>query len=130
KPLISAWIGQGNFGDELLGYGLRSELYKLANINQIDYYEAGKYPIYHGDDDVSINTLISAEHRTIHRLARYWALRCYSYDLALFGGGSILHSEKSISWKHHLLKQFRKKNKLRGGVAAGVGISLGPYKTS
>lgn len=127
NPLISAWIGRGNFGDELLAYGLRLELCRAAPVAQIDYHEAGRHPIFRAPDDVRIEAL---QHTSDGRLRRLWArLRIphRTHDTLLFGGGSILHSEHSIRWKHALLKRFRARRRAMNSLAGGVGISLGPF---
>lgn len=128
-PLISAWVGRGNFGDELLGYGLRLELYRIAAIQRIRYHEAGEQAIYRAADDVAIDTLQHARDGRLRRLLAGFKLKRAGHDAIFFGGGSVLHSEHSIRWKHALLKQFRG-SAGAVGLAAGVGLSLGPFASS
>lgn len=130
QPLISAWIGRGNFGDELLAYGLRLELYRAAPVAQINYHQAGEHPIFRAPDDTRIEAL---QHTHDSRLCRLWArFRSLhrAHDTLLFGGGSILHSEHSIRWKHVLLKQFRARRGAVNSLAGGVGISFGPFASA
>ena len=47
-----AWIGQGDFGDEVMAFTLR-RLLKLNGIKSINYYQQGKYPKYHNEDDIN-----------------------------------------------------------------------------
>ena len=126
-PLISAWVGRGNFGDELLGYGLRLELYRMAAIERVRYHEAGDQPIYCAPDNVAIDTLQHARNGRLRRWLTSFRLKHAAHDTIFFGGGSVLHSEHSIRWKHALLKQFRSHAGAGKGLAAGVGLSLGPF---
>ena len=125
SPLISAWIGQGNFGDELLSYGLRLELQKKNKIDEFVYYESGGYPIYQAESNDCSSVLHNSAKNSFKAalIKRFQSLK--GYDSIFFGGGSIFHSETSISWKHSLLKKFRHANP--SAFAAAVGVSLGPF---
>ncbi|KAB2928680.1 MAG: polysaccharide pyruvyl transferase family protein [Dechloromonas sp.] len=126
-PLISAWVGRGNFGDELLGYGLRLELYRMAAIERLCYHEAGDQPIYRALDDVAIDVMQHVRDGRLRRWLASFRLQRAAHDTIFFGGGSVLHSEHSIRWKHALLKRFRNSAGAGKGLAAGVGLSLGPF---
>lgn len=129
RPLITAWIGRGNFGDELLAYGLRLELYHAASIEKIDYYGSGRYPIFSAKDDLQIGVVNNQNNGFFNRLLSKFKSPVYDNDCLLFGGGSIFHSENSIRWKYEVLKSFRKSPAGSRGVAGAVGISLGPFGT-
>ena len=58
KILNVGWVGQGDFGDEVMAYCLRQSL-KEHGIGQIAYYHHGKYPAYQSQDDIKINRLHS-----------------------------------------------------------------------
>src|SRR5690606_6283840 len=100
SPLVSAWVGHGNFGDELLSYGLRLELYQSCDMAAVSYYEKGSEAIYQAVDDVSILSLNAAGRSRWLRLCQHYLQSCAGYDCLFFGGGSVLHSSHSISWKH------------------------------
>jgi polysaccharide pyruvyl transferase WcaK-like protein len=127
-PLISAWVGQGNFGDELLSYGLRLELQNSADVSEFFYYESGGHPIYQAgikDFSTALNYETLGRLQKIHR-QYFQSLK--KFNSIYFGGGSIFHSRNSISWKHHLLKRFRSTNPT--AFTAAVGVSIGPFTDS
>ena len=123
-PLVSAWIGEGNYGDELMALGLRGLLHKEFGIERLNYYQAGGFGIT-VDPWVRVSTLRSPGNSIQEKILSYFAIP--RHDLLLYGGGSIFHSENSIAWKHTLLRRYRrfKKNK----PAGAVGISVGPFPT-
>jgi|GEM_PF-4969278 len=125
RPLVSAWVGQGNFGDELLSYGLRLEIKRSAEVDFFSYYESGGYSLY--SDGVSDNArlLNIGRPNRLLGLARRYFQSLSGYDTFFFGGGSIFHTSNSILWKHQLLRKARKENPSLNSAA--VGISLGPF---
>lgn len=127
KPLISAWIGQGNFGDELLSYGLRLELCKAFDIERFSYYEKGYDKIYVSADEPEIASLNTDGMRRWRRIFRNYLQFYKGYDSLFFGGGSILHSSHSVDWKYNLLRRFRYSRLLSSSIAGAVGISVGPF---
>jgi polysaccharide pyruvyl transferase WcaK-like protein len=128
RPLISGWIGHGNFGDELMAEILRQYLTKRFGTKQFTYYKVGSLwssvvSVYGTD----INFLHKEKQSRISEFLRnYLFLR--KYDSLFFGGGSIFHSNNSILWKHRLLKDFKRYSP--HAPTAAIGISLGPFKSS
>lgn len=125
RPLISAWVGQGNFGDELLSYGLRLELQRSLDVEHFFYYESGGYSLYGAGESDSSTVLNVGKKNSLARLSRCYFQSLNGYDSVFFGGGSIFHSSNSVSWKHQLLRKVRKENPLI--KTAAVGVSLGPF---
>lgn len=130
SPLVSAWVGRGNFGDELLSYGLRLELYQAGDIAAVSYYEKGAEAIYQAPDDASILALNRAGQSRLARLYRRYVQSYAGYDCLFFGGGSVLHSSHSIAWKHDLLRRFRRGRGRTTSLAAAAGVSIGPFPDS
>lgn len=126
SPLVSAWIGRGNFGDELLSYGLRLELYQAGDITKVSYYDSGARSIYQAADDMPILALNRAEQSRLAKLYRRYTQSYAEYDSLFFGGGSVLHSSNSIAWKHDLLRRFRR-GRNGTSLTAAVGVSIGPF---
>lgn len=125
SPLVSAWVGQGNFGDELLAYGLRLALHAATGLDRVSYYNTGPHSVYQAPSDINIvissqkgeSRLSNIKQRIFHSFS--------NHDAFFFGGGSILHSLNSIAWKLDLARRFR-----RGGTGllGSVGISAGPFQ--
>ncbi|WP_313523319.1 polysaccharide pyruvyl transferase family protein [Stutzerimonas kunmingensis] len=130
SPLVSAWVGHGNFGDELLSYGLRLELYQSCDMAAVSYYEKGSEAIYQAVDDVSIRSLNTVGRPRWLRLYQRYLQSSAGYDCLFFGGGSVLHSSHSISWKHDLLRRFRRGRGSNACLTAAVGVSIGPFPDS
>ncbi len=127
SPLVSAWVGRGNFGDELLSYGLRLELYQASAVGSVSYYEAGSEPVYRGSGDGPLRVCnVAGQSRWVRFYKRY-TQSCSEYDSLFFGGGSVLHSGNSIAWKHELLHNFRRGRSSSSLLSAAVGVSLGPF---
>ena len=127
SPLVSAWVGRGNFGDELLSYGLRLELYQASAVASVSYYEKGASSIYCAPDDAPIQVCNVAGQSRWVRLYKRYTQSCSAYDSLFFGGGSVLHSANSIAWKHDLLRHFRAGRSSAALLSAAVGVSLGPF---
>jgi polysaccharide pyruvyl transferase WcaK-like protein len=127
SPLVSAWVGRGNFGDELLSYGLRLELYQASEVAAVSYYETGGEAIYQAADDMPIVPLNRAGQSRWMRLYRRYLQSCAQYDCLFFGGGSVLHSSHSIAWKHELLRRYRRGRGSNASLAAAAGVSIGPF---
>lgn len=126
KILFVAWLGQGDFGDEAMAYALRSYLAQY-NVKKVKYYQTGKFPKYIGKNDIEFNSLHSfSTNRWVKKIVDYIFLR--SFDTVLIGGGSILHSYNSISWKLELVKMV---SKLSGEkfFSGCVGISINNFKS-
>ncbi|WP_395502170.1 polysaccharide pyruvyl transferase family protein [Ectopseudomonas mendocina] len=127
SPLVSAWVGQGNYGDELLSYGLRLELDKACGVVGVTYYHKGAYDIFCAPDEPVIEWVNSDCDSRLRRLYRGTFQSYKKYDGLFYGGGSVLHSSNSISWKHDLLSRFRRENSSLLKPAIGVGLSIGPF---
>jgi polysaccharide pyruvyl transferase WcaK-like protein len=127
SPLVSAWVGRGNFGDELLSYGLRLELYQASAVSSVSYYEAGREAVYRASDDAPLMVCNVAGQSRWLRLYKRYTQSCTGYDSLFFGGGSVLHSGNSIAWKHDLLRRFRRARSSASLLSAAVGVSLGPF---
>ncbi len=124
-PLISGWIGHGNFGDELMAEIIRQYLAIHFESLKFTYYKVGKLwnsvQSFHGHD---IDFLHKENTKKIfEKLRNMRTMR--RYDALFFGGGSIFHSHNSINWKLKLLKNFKKNTP--DAPTAALGISLGPF---
>jgi len=127
-PLVSAWVGQGNFGDELLAYGLRLALREDVGPRGIDYYRVGPHPIYQGEVDCPTGIHSHSARSRIGKAVDAIHPRLGGYNALLFGGGSVLHSTNSIGWKRSLVQSFRRRNQAKGSQVGGAGLSVGPFK--
>lgn len=123
-PLISAWIGKGNYGDELMALNLRALLHESFGVQQVDYFQSGSFGVTPGPQ-VSVRCLRSSPVSFYQKLTSYYAVP--NHDLLLYGGGSIFHSESSIEWKHRLLQRYRTSGKRK--PAGAIGVSTGPFPT-
>jgi polysaccharide pyruvyl transferase WcaK-like protein len=128
-PLINAWVGRGNYGDELLSYGLRLDLCKAAAVSRVGYYQPGGDRIFRaGNEKVAIDRVSARRIPLLGRLfPRHGDLS--RYDSLLFGGGSVLHSVRGIERKLDLLRAFRRGRAKSGSLAGCFGVSLGPFDT-
>lgn len=123
KVLSIAWIGQGDFGDEVMAYVLRTYLSR-AGLRDIVYYHHGKFPTYVGKIDMSIHTMYPFQLPS--RIKNFFDVyRLRKIDVMLMGGGSIFHSYNSIAWKYSLYKKIKEHNPR--AFVAGIGVSLGPF---
>ncbi len=129
-PLINAWVGRGNFGDELLSYGLRLDLGKVATVPCATYYQPGGHPIFTAAGE----GMRIATHggRLPVRLARLLPFldRLSPYDGLLFGGGSVLHSARGLERKSGLVERYRLARGRRPALAGCIGVSVGPFDTA
>jgi len=126
KILFIAWFGQGDFGDEAMAYALRSYLAR-CNVKKVKYYQAGRFPKYIGKNDIEFNSLHSFNINSwTKKIVDYIFFR--SFDTVLIGGGSVLHSCHSISWKLKLVKTIAKFSgeKFFSGC---VGVSIDNFKS-
>lgn len=130
SPLINAWVGRGNFGDELLSYGLRCDLYKVANVPQVTYYQPGDHPIFRGAGEGA--RIAAHGTRLPVRLARLLPFldRFSAYDGLFFGGGSVLHSARGIERKAKLVDRYRRARGRRRALAGCFGVSVGPFASA
>lgn len=115
-----AWVGQGDYGDELMAFVIRTLLQKHG-ICSLTYYQRGPNTTYTLPSEVAV--------RALHRFNRWDAWRRFTdyfrlrgVRAVIFGGGSIIHSARSIRWK---LDLFKRMPQLR--FAACLGLSLGPF---
>lgn len=120
------WIGHRDFGDEAMAFVIRTVLKKQLAAESITYYKHGKYPCFKGGDDLKISFC--------HRETVYswnWkrklldSFNLKKFDTLLCGGGSILHSFNSISWKLGLLRKIKRIHGARC-FSALLGVSIGP----
>lgn len=122
KILNIAWIGQGDFGDEVMGFVLRQYL-KGRGAESITYYEKGDRDIYKGENDLQIKYLHKYNTpRLFKKILDNLYLR--NFDVVIVGGGSILHSVDSILWKQTIVNKI--KNNTNAKLVA-LGVSLGPF---
>lgn len=122
--LSMSWVGQGDFGDEVMAVVMRKYLQNLG-VQKITYYHLGKYPKYVEENDLQINSLYDFNTSGFKkRLLDYWNLR--KFNIAISGGGSILHSFNSINWRYSAIKLMQKLN-FNFKFAACLGISVGPF---
>jgi len=125
KILNIAWVGHGDFGDELMAFALRNFL-KATGVQTISYYEAGGLTRYQPSNDLKIRVLhASSTPRKVKQFSDLWSVR--GFGALLMGGGSIFHSQNSISWKSTVLQRARRFSP--GMFAAMVGVSLGPFRS-
>lgn len=129
SPLINAWVGRGNFGDELLSYGLRLDLGKVVTVPCATYYQPGHHPVFTAPGE----GLRIATHgsRLPLRLARLLPFldRLSPYDGLFFGGGSVLHSARGLERKTRLVERYRQARGRRPALAGCFGVSVGPFET-
>lgn len=126
KVLNIGWIGQGDFGDEVMAYAMRRYL-RERGIGDITYYQQGKFADYIGDPDIEVAKLHSFDVRPkVRRLLDLIKLR--KFNTLLVGGGSLFHSENSIEWKHEVVKRM-KKNCGKDLVVGLVGVGVGPFRS-
>jgi len=120
------WVGQGDFGDEVMAYVLRKYLSGLG-FAKITYYQHGKYPAYRAENDLEISIMHSFNAPAWQkRWLDFFLLR--KYNIVIIGGGSVLHSYNSIAWKLAVINKIKENN--GQSLAACVGISVGPLKTA
>lgn len=119
------WIGQGDFGDEVMAFVLRKYLSGLG-FKKITYYQHGKYPAYRVPNDLKISTVHSFDEPA---WKKRWLdiILLRKYNILIIGGGSVLHSYNSIYWKLNVVNKIKEKN--RQSLTACVGVSVGPLKT-
>ena len=115
-----AWLGRMNYGDDVMAEAMRFYLGKK--------YKNIKYKIWcEGKPDTSknINWIYPFElrHNRIKKIFQKNVLK--KTDLLVIGGGSILHSLYSISWKQWAVNYIRKVNK--NAIIVGVNLSIGPF---
>ncbi|MCG2701347.1 polysaccharide pyruvyl transferase family protein [Candidatus Parcubacteria bacterium] len=124
--LSVSWVGQGDFGDDAMAYGLRQFLMKRG-IGSITYYQYGKFPEHIYEKDLKIFSLYSFETKKwIRNFKDKFNLK--KFNAVIIGGGSTLHSYNSVKWKLDLIKNIKKINS--GPVFSScVGISIGPFKS-
>lgn len=116
------WVGQGDFGDEVMAFVLRRYLNGLG-FDRITYYQHGKYPTYRAPKDLQISVMHSFETPTWwKRWLDFFLLR--KFKIVIIGGGSVLHSYNSIAWKLSVINEIKKYCKR--SLVACVGISVGP----
>ena len=127
-PLVSAWVGQGNFGDELLSYGLRLAMRSDLAPQGVDYFRVGPHPVYRGEVDCHIGVHSRIARSRFGKVIDAIRPRLGGYNALVFGGGSVLHSTNSISWKRNLVRSFRERGGSKGAPVGGVGLSVGPFK--
>ena len=108
NPLICAWVGRNNFGDELLAYALRKELARNFGIGTVHYFKAGDYPIYVHPLESKIEKFKGDFAGTFERSYLQYSKNRPLSNAIIYGGGSIFHSENSVRWKYKLLKSFLK----------------------
>jgi len=124
KTLNVAWIGQGDFGDEVMAFILRKNLQGIG-INKISYYEHGTEPVYTNNNDIKIKFIHKHNSsKTLKKIIDYFSVN--KYNLLIFGGGSILHSVNSIKWKYNLVRKIKNNNPHT--FIATVGVSIGPFQ--
>ena len=121
------WIGHGDFGDEVMGYVLRSYL-KEKGARAIIYYEKGVKDIYRDQNDLDITFLHKHETpRIIKKLLDHLYFR--KIDVVIIGGGSVLHSRNSIKWKLDIVKKIKKNTRPNKKIfCLAIGVSLGPFE--
>ncbi|MBI4138620.1 polysaccharide pyruvyl transferase family protein [Candidatus Uhrbacteria bacterium] len=127
KPnlLSVAWIGHGDFGDEVMAYVMRSFL-KSLGMEKLTYYEAGPEPRFIGKNDLFAPALHRHDTRSVVKKI-FDAFALPYFDALVIGGGSIFHSANSIKWKHEITRKMKYGN--RNAFTACVGVSLGPFAT-
>ncbi len=124
KILNIAWMAHGDFGDEVMGFVLRSYLKKYG-CSSITYYQKGYADRYVGKDDIEMSFI--HPHGRIRILRNIIdRLKLRAFNAVIVGGGSILHSAKSIQWKQEIVKRVCKGNK--NFFVGLLGVSLGPFK--
>jgi polysaccharide pyruvyl transferase WcaK-like protein len=126
KILVMSWVGQGDFGDEVMAFVLRKFL-KMHGADEITYYHLGQYPIHKDIDDLKISSLYSFDTKgLIKSILNLWHLR--RFNISISGGGSILHSINSIKWRLDVINKLSKNKNFN--FAAAVGVSIGPFNNN
>lgn len=126
KLLNIAWVGQGDFGDELMAFALRSFLLQKG-FDAISYYQHGKFFEYRGRNDLKVFCLHKFNESGWRKALKNRFLLS-KFNAIIVGGGSLLHSGGSIKWKWEVINKI--KNRKDKFFAACVGVSLGPLKLS
>ena len=126
KILNVAWVGQGDFGDEVMAFILR-KFFQQEGARALTYYQQGRFTVYRSANDLVISHL---HHFNVwsgyQRLVDWFWLP--KFDVIVIGGGSIFQSHSGIAWKLALVKRLRN-NRERKVFIAAVGISFGPIKS-
>ncbi|MCF2950420.1 polysaccharide pyruvyl transferase family protein [Paraglaciecola aquimarina] len=115
---IMGYYGMQNTGDDVLLYTTRwASQHKLGAM----------YNLVSSASDINCNefgdvkALPTASFRGHHRLLHY--KNALQSEKVIFGGGSVLHSEKDIQFKRHLIRLAGKK------ASRCVGVGIGPFNS-
>jgi polysaccharide pyruvyl transferase WcaK-like protein len=118
-----AWLGHKNFGDDVMAEALRrfmSEMY-----GDVKYYVVCEGSV-EKKQGVSPFYPLRRKYIFLGYIFEYFILR--KTDVLILGGGSVLHSENSITWKKRLVEKYREVSKKKTRVF-GISLGLGPFKT-
>lgn len=115
-----AWLGYNNFGDDVMAYAIRQYLATLyENVNYTVWSE--KKPKLSGH--VKWIYPLNLKGRFVKNYFEKKALK--KSDILLIGGGSIFHSQNSITWKQQAINTARIINpKIK---VIGINLSVGPF---
>ncbi|MBF0369960.1 MAG: polysaccharide pyruvyl transferase family protein [Magnetococcales bacterium] len=119
-------MGHGNFGDEAMALALRLYLKRRLNHTRLSYYDVGEIPLFQQPDDLAFDALhrVATPRKIKQLLDRLYLDR---FGTILLGGGGILHSENSISWKLKIIDRLKRRHPTR--PTGAVSMTLGPFKT-
>ena len=115
-----AWLGGHNFGDDLMADMVWGELRKHDPDLHVTVWSHDKPFPREG------MTWIYRNIPRIGFLRRIVEKRALKKADMLLGGGTVLHSMNSISWKYEAVKLFKQLHPDRAAI--GVCLSAGPFK--
>jgi polysaccharide pyruvyl transferase WcaK-like protein len=125
KILHIAWLGAGNFGDDLMAAGLHPFLLERYAPSEILLWCNGRPRnephcrwIYESVRGSGIVRAFQRFHSRIQAMS--------ASSLIIIGGGSVMHSANSTAWKRRVVDGMRFFNRNRKAV--GTGLSVGPFK--
>jgi polysaccharide pyruvyl transferase WcaK-like protein len=125
KILVIGWHGMRNTGDDAMAVVLHHELTRLGH--SVRFFAASSRLPCTGQSLrlKGFPLLVMLSDRISQLFLKHVML---DYDVLLFGGGSVFHSENSIFWKSGLVRRFKERSRGRK-LCGALGVSLGPFKT-
>lgn len=125
KILVIGWHGMRNTGDDAMALVFHQQLTRLGHSVRF-LAESSRLP--RPDAKTRLKGFPALMMRS-ERVKMFFLRRLMTdYDVLLFGGGSLFHSENSILWKTELVRHFKARSTGRG-LCGALGVSLGPFNT-
>lgn len=135
RALIVGWHHQMNTGDDAMLVVLSHALREHMGISEVSVFTTPGRLVKMPGAALNIHPLLGplsgwlmqSGRLAIHRLSALACRDARSYDVVVFGGGSIFHSFNSIAWKQALVDYLRLVQGNSFKVCA-IGVSFGPFK--